>query len=61
MCLDCEMARRIALDGIPRYITADGRIMKCDWELSSEVDVDDLDGETLEEHIRSLLEAYGGA
>jgi hypothetical protein len=45
------MARRTAIDGIPRYITEDGRIMKCDWELSSE----DLDGELLEEYIAKLI------
>lgn len=31
-------------DGIPRYITDDGVIMKCDWILSDEYD--NLDGET---------------
>lgn len=53
MSLHDEAAWRTAHDGIPRFVTDDGRIMKCDWELASEVDED---FEALEAHIQSLLE-----
>lgn len=49
-----EAYRRNKLDGIPRHVYEDGRIMKYDWELSSEYD---LQGEALEEHIQRLMEA----
>ena len=42
-------------DGIPRRITDDGRIMKCDWSLSKELLEDNLEGEALEEHIAKLM------
>lgn len=51
-----EATRRTAVDGIPRYITEDGRIMKCDWELSPDLMDDALSGETLEEYIKELLD-----
>lgn len=60
IALDAEAARRTAADGIPRYVTDDGRIMKCDWELSEEEQVD-LDGKSLEEHIVTLMEGFGGS
>lgn len=60
MSLEEEAQRRTAVDGIPRYIAEDGRIMKCDWELSSDSISDNLEGETLEEHIAKLLEQQSG-
>lgn len=56
-CLECEKNRRTAADGIPRRITAEGKIMKLDWELPQDAIVDDISGEALEEHIRRLLDA----
>lgn len=53
-CKEAEMKRRTEIDGIPRYIRNDGAIMKCDWELTGDVEV--LEGESLEEHIASLME-----
>lgn len=53
MSLEEEMARRTAIDGIPRYITRDGKIMKCDWDLAGS-DFD-LDPEALEEYIAKLI------
>jgi hypothetical protein len=55
-----EAARRYLADGIPRHVYADGRIMKYNWELSSDMDVEDLRGEALEDHIRRLLEEQNG-
>lgn len=55
-----EAQRRTAMDGIPRYITDDGRIMKCDWELSADLLNDDLKGEAMEEHIAKLMEQQNG-
>jgi len=56
-----EAQRRTNVDGIPRYITEDGRIMKYDWQLSAEVLEDNLDGESLEEHIKKLMEQQYGS
>lgn len=53
--LEAEARRRTDRDGIPRYITADGKIMKCDWELVPDDTNDVLEGEALEEHIAKLL------
>jgi hypothetical protein len=54
-----EAKRRRDIDGIPRYIAADGRIIKCDWELVSADSNDNLEGEALEEHIRKLMKEQG--
>lgn len=32
-----EAKRRNAIDGIPRHVYSDGRIMKYDWELTEEM------------------------
>lgn len=53
-CLTCEMERRTTRDGIPRYITADGNIMKYDWELVSDAVYDQ---DALEEHVERLIAA----
>lgn len=52
-CPQCEAARRTAADGIPRYVTRAGKVMKYDWILSSDAvyDQDELEG-----HIENLLE-----
>lgn len=47
---------RTEADGIPRHVYADGRIKKYDWELHPDTLNDDLTGESLEEHIRKLME-----
>ena len=47
-----EAQRRRAIDGIPRYVRRDGKIMKYDWELPAEADVDP---NALEDHIARLL------
>lgn len=51
-----EAQRRTDIDGIPRYVTDDGSIMKCDWVITGEADYS-LDGESLEEHIERLLKS----
>lgn len=56
-----EAARRMNYDGIPRHVYSDGKIMKWDWELSSEDLEDNFDGEALEEHIARLLEQQHGS
>ena len=52
MNLHDECARRTALDGIPRCVTDDGRIMKYDWEFTPD---GDEDFEALEAHIAKLM------
>lgn len=53
--LEAEAARRTSFDGIPRFVTEDGRIMKCDWEMPEE-DTGEISGETLEERIQRLID-----
>ena len=48
-----EAVRRTSVDGIPRYVTNDGRIMKYDWELPE--GVPDWTQEELEQHIANLI------
>lgn len=52
MSLHDEAAWRTAHDGIPRFVTDDGRIMKYDWEFTPSTD-DDY--ESLEAHIARLI------
>jgi hypothetical protein len=54
--LEVEMLRRTHLDGIPRHIV-NGKIMKYDWELSDDMDVEKLEGQALEDHIQTLIES----
>lgn len=62
MCLDCEVndalwaeaTRRTEIDGIPRFVTSEGKIMKRDWEFP-EGCTPELTGEALEAHIERLL------
>ena len=54
-----EAVMRNQADGIPRHVYADGRIMKWDWEIPSEIE-DNLEGEALEDHIRRLMEQQNG-
>jgi hypothetical protein len=54
--IEQELARRTAIDGIPRHVSVErGTIMKCDWELASEHLDDVLEGEALEQHIAKLM------
>ncbi len=55
-----EAARRMNFDGIPRTVFIDGKIMKWDWHLDKDSLEDNLEGESLEEHIKAMLDGQQG-